>query len=142
MHSKKFKEKKVLTESDIDWWILLYSTDSNPCRRERERKIENIRLHASKDSIVINDGTYGNQGSGYQISEMMVYWPKRRQYSNHSAENAFVTVEKVSGGYGSIRSAVRHNDLYELSTRNVSAKVLIAMGNERLLNHNAWRNGY
>jgi len=50
-------------------------------------------------------------------------------YSNHSAttENAFVTVEKMSSGYGLIQSVVRYNDLYEPSTRNVSAKVLIAM---------------
>lgn len=110
--------------------------------KRKGKKIENDRLHASKDSLLIM--VHGNRGCGYQISKTTFwYLPKWHHYDIQIVQqlrtrtlifrwkgiwwkwidlNLFVTT--ICTG---------------LSIRNV---MLIAKGNEWLLYHNACSNGY
>jgi len=59
-----------LTESDIDGYCFAASIIIL-VEEKGEEEIENSRVCIEK--LVINDGTYGNQGPGYQISKTIFY---------------------------------------------------------------------
>lgn len=70
--SKKMEREKDTFDGNRYWWILLHSTDSNLRRKEAGERLK--WQIACIERLVINDGTYGNQVPGYQISETIFYW--------------------------------------------------------------------